>query len=116
MLQHRRPGRAGRPQHRCYAARHIGARRLACGAFPWQRQTDPSLAKPPRPNERFSRSDIRRIKEQGPTLDDVTITLPNYEYQRDENNATCVLSPSEGCLPAWAATCCTQAWLRAVAL
>ena len=41
-------------------------------AFFWQKKTDPG---PPRPNEKFSVQDLKRIKKHGPTLEDVTIQI-----------------------------------------
>lgn len=41
-------------------------------AFFWQKKKDPG---PPRPNEKFSAEDLKRIKKNGPTLEDVTIQI-----------------------------------------
>jgi hypothetical protein len=52
----------------CSARRTI----VRAHAFFWQKQKDPG---PPRPNEKFSTDDLRRIKKSGPTLEDVTIQI-----------------------------------------
>lgn len=69
---------SGRPCRQCldrflHTRRRQRRRHLtAASAFFWQKQQDEG---PPRPNEKFSREDLRRIKGQGPTLDDVTIQI-----------------------------------------
>ena len=44
-------------------------------AWPWEK----APTGPPRPNPKFSRADLKRIKQQGPTLDDVTTSV-RVEY------------------------------------
>lgn len=67
-----------RPCRQClnsllYTRRHERRRYLpASKAFFWQNSEDTG---PPRPNEKFSSTDLKRIKAQGPTLDDVTIQI-----------------------------------------
>jgi hypothetical protein len=53
-----------------HALRHN--RNLRLHAFFWQKKEEPTA---PRPNEKFSRADLKRIKQLGPTLDDVTIKI-----------------------------------------
>jgi hypothetical protein len=70
----------------------IPKRRLWGKALPWQAESLPEPAKPPRPNEKFSRDDIRRIKESGPTLEDTQVTLTTYERDDTSENIKCVLA------------------------
>lgn len=103
MLPCRQPGRAGAALRSAGVARPIRAHRLACRALPWQQTApDASQQKVPRPNDTFSREDIRRIKEHGPTIDDVTITLPSTTYNKNKN-------PDDECEPSLAR------WLHAAA-
>ena len=51
-------------------------------AWPWQKQTGP-----PRPDSRFTKEDIQRIKAQGPSLADVTaeVDLPDATVEALSN-------------------------------
>lgn len=67
-----------RPCRQCqnrllHTRRHQRRRQpTAANAFFWQKPQDEG---PPRPNEKFGREDLKRIKTQGPTLEDVTIQI-----------------------------------------
>jgi hypothetical protein len=68
-------------------------RRPATEALPWQAETLPEPEKPPRPNAKFNREDIHRIKESGPTLEDTKVTVTTYEEDDTiEHNVRCVLA------------------------
>jgi hypothetical protein len=60
--------------HRNLSLRAPAAHRTStrATAFFWQKKKETG---PPRPNEKFSGEDLKRIKQQGPTLKDVTIQI-----------------------------------------
>jgi hypothetical protein len=74
----------GRTSHRGASRRRQRSLvRTSCRAFPWQKQTQQQSG-PPRPNERFTKEDVRRIKQRGPTLQDVTVHLRVEDPEADE--------------------------------
>lgn len=65
---------------RCIGCRNLSLRAPAASrtagkahAFFWQKKNEETG--PPKPNKKFAVEDLRRIKKQGPTLDDVTIQI-----------------------------------------
>ena len=59
------------PRHGPPRPAHKRGRSAAARALPWQQSQQ--SGKPPRPHQRFTREDIKRIKERGPRLADLVI-------------------------------------------
>ncbi|KAK9909403.1 hypothetical protein WJX75_001741 [Coccomyxa subellipsoidea] len=59
----------------------------SCTAKRSQEQEVPVLPTPPKPAPKFAKKDLRRIKQEGPTLEDVTQALP-FTLKREDGSRT----------------------------